>query len=135
MAYVYTAGAVHVTIFSIGSKFFLVSNFMELHTPTLAFRSYGLFCSHSAQWICLFIICLTHVNVWESMGKPCSCMQFIKRRFFTTGNTRIRIRYYTDGNKLMIFSSIALHYGDTYIISTVSAYQQVATQRELIQST
>ena len=24
------------------------------------------------------VIHLTHVNVWESMGKPCSCMQFIK---------------------------------------------------------
>ena len=27
-----------------------------------------------------FIICLTHANVWESMGKLCSCMQFIKSR-------------------------------------------------------
>ena len=25
------------------------------------------------------IIRLTHANVWESMGKPCSCMQFIIR--------------------------------------------------------
>ena len=23
-------------------------------------------------------ICLTHMNVWESMGKPCSCIEFIK---------------------------------------------------------
>ena len=23
---------------------------------------------------------LSHVNVWESMGKPCSCLQFIKSR-------------------------------------------------------
>ena len=30
-----------------------------------------------------FIICLTHANVWESMGKPCSCVQFIKSRIFT----------------------------------------------------
>ena len=29
-----------------------------------------------------FIIRLTHVNVWESMGKPCSCIQFIKSRIF-----------------------------------------------------
>ena len=29
-----------------------------------------------------FIIRLTHANVWESMGKPCSCMQFIKSRIF-----------------------------------------------------
>ena len=28
------------------------------------------------------IICLTHANVWESMGKPCSCTQFIKSRIF-----------------------------------------------------
>ena len=25
-----------------------------------------------------FIISLTHTNVWDSMGKPCSCTQFIK---------------------------------------------------------
>ena len=25
----------------------------------------------------ILIIRLTHVNVWESMGKPCSCTQFI----------------------------------------------------------
>ena len=30
----------------------------------------------------LSIICLTPVNVWESMGKPCSCTQFIKSRIF-----------------------------------------------------
>ena len=30
----------------------------------------------------LFIISLTCVKVWESMGKPCSYMQFIKSRFF-----------------------------------------------------
>ena len=28
------------------------------------------------------LICLTHANVWESMGKPSSCTQFIKRRIF-----------------------------------------------------
>ena len=28
------------------------------------------------------IIRLTHANVWKSMGKPCSCMQFIKSRIF-----------------------------------------------------
>ena len=28
------------------------------------------------------IIFLTHANVWESMGKPCSCTQFIKSRIF-----------------------------------------------------
>ena len=25
---------------------------------------------------------ITHVNAWESMGKPCSCMQFIKSHTF-----------------------------------------------------
>ena len=29
---------------------------------------------------CIIIIRLTHANVWESMGKPCSCTQFIKSR-------------------------------------------------------
>ena len=29
-----------------------------------------------------FIIHLTHANVWESMGKPCSCTQFLKSRIF-----------------------------------------------------
>ena len=33
---------VHVTIFSTHGKFRLVSNFMELHTLTLAARSYAL---------------------------------------------------------------------------------------------
>ena len=28
------------------------------------------------------IICLTHANVWHSMGKPCTCTQFIKSRIF-----------------------------------------------------
>ena len=31
----------------------------------------------------LFIsVCLTHVNVWESIEKPCSCVQFIKSHIF-----------------------------------------------------
>ena len=29
-----------------------------------------------------FIIRLTRANVWESVGKPCSCMQFIKSCIF-----------------------------------------------------
>ena len=29
-----------------------------------------------------FIIRLTHTNVWEPMGKPCSCTQFIKSCIF-----------------------------------------------------
>ena len=44
------------------------------------------------------------MNVLESMGKPCSCMQFIKAVFFTashagiristTSHVKVRIRYY-----------------------------------------
>ena len=34
---------------------------------------------HTVTYI---IIRLTHANVWESMGKPCSCTQFIKSRIF-----------------------------------------------------
>ena len=41
--------------------------------------------------IYFFIIHLTHVTVWESLGKPCSCAQFIN---FTTSHARIRISYY-----------------------------------------
>ena len=41
MASVYAAAcAIHVTIFSTGGKFRLVSNFIELHTLTLATRAY-----------------------------------------------------------------------------------------------
>ena len=34
---------------------------------------------------------LTHATVWESMGKPCRCMQVIK--IFAANHLRIRIRY------------------------------------------
>ena len=30
----------------------------------------------------IYIIRLTHTNLWESMGKPCSCTQFIKNHNF-----------------------------------------------------
>ena len=41
-------------------------------------------CVHvsAGNMIYIFIIRLTHANVWESMGKPCSCTQFIKSRIF-----------------------------------------------------
>jgi len=41
------------------------------------------------------IIRVTHTNVWESMGKPCSCIQFIKAIFLqvTTSHVKIHIRY------------------------------------------
>ena len=103
------------------------------------------------------------MNVWESMGKPCSCTKFIKSHIFllqvtresvsgTTSHMRtsecamgsydkivitivpsyaeknitslfplalllvLHTRNNTDGNKLVIFSGIALYCGDTYII-------------------
>ena len=117
-----------------------------------------------------FIIRLTHANVWESMGKPCSCTQFIKSHIFysksrknqvtresvsgSTSHVRcvrtcneiggsydkiiitivpsytgknitrslplalLLMSNNTDGNKLMIFSGIALYFGDTYIIAS-----------------
>ena len=37
---------------------------------------------HILATIIAIIIRLTHANVWESMGKPCSCTQFIKSRIF-----------------------------------------------------
>ena len=41
-----------------------------------------------------FIIRLTHANVWESMGKPCSCMQFIKSRIFYCKSRDNPYQYY-----------------------------------------
>ena len=43
---------------------------------------------------CGFIIRLTHANVWESMGKPCSCMQFIKSRIFYCKSRENPYQYY-----------------------------------------
>ena len=40
------------------------------------------------------ITCLTQVNVWEAMGKPCSCVQFIKSRIFYCKSRAICIRYH-----------------------------------------
>jgi len=37
---------------------------------------------NSSLYLYILIIRLTHANVWESMGKPCSCMQFIKSCIF-----------------------------------------------------
>ena len=42
----------------------------------------------------LIIIRLTHANVWESMGKPCSCMQFIKSRIFYCKSCENPYQYY-----------------------------------------
>ena len=40
------------------------------------------------------IIRLTHANVWESMGKPCSCMQFIQSRNFYCKSHENPYQYY-----------------------------------------
>ena len=37
---------------------------------------------------------ITHTNVWESMGKPCSCMQFIKSRIFYCKSCENPYQYY-----------------------------------------
>ena len=47
--------------------------------------------SLGTRQISLNIIRLTHTDVWESMGKPCSCMQFIRSCIFTTSHARICI--------------------------------------------
>ena len=48
----------------------------------------------TVQPILDFIIRLTHVNVWESMGKLCSCMQFIKSRIFYCKSRENLYQYY-----------------------------------------
>ena len=53
------------------------------------FANQHLRCNHCSHNI--HIIRLTHTNVWERMGKPCSCTQFTKNRIFTLGHVRIRI--------------------------------------------
>ena len=55
MAYVYTACTIRATIFSAGSIFRPASNFMELHTLTLAARSYALLAQPYIHLAC--IIC------------------------------------------------------------------------------
>ena len=69
--------------------------------------------------IYFFIIHLTHVNVWESLGKPCSCAQFIK---FTISHARIRIRYYKSYSlHLNVHNEIEGSY-DRTIITIVRSY-------------
>ena len=59
------------------------------------------------------------------MGKPCSCTQFIKSRILYYKSRKNPYQYYivtrdTDGNKLVIFSGIALNYGDTKTFSGIA---------------
>ena len=92
--------------------------------------------------IMVFIIPLTHTNVWESMGKPWSCMQFIKKLYFLPQVVRefislLQVRwnlyqYYKShafvtiqGNKLLIFwyNSVLLWY--LYSITSSATTQKV----------
>ena len=64
-------------------------------------------------------ICVTHWNVWESMGKLCSCMQFIFKKTFLLQVTR----EFVSVLQVTQYSSIALYYCDTCIIfSTLPCY-------------
>jgi len=51
----------------------------------------------------LIIIRLSYTYVWKSMGKPCSCIQFIKSRIFTASHARIHIS--TKGTTVIFQSS------------------------------
>ena len=73
---------------------------------------------------------IRHANVWESMGKPCSRTHVLyKKPYFLLEVTRESVsvlqvmresvsctRNNTDGNKLVIFSGIALYYGGNYLV-------------------
>ena len=50
--------------------------------------------SPTVHAVTLVIIRLTHANVWESMGKHCSCMQFIKSRIFYYKSRENPYQYY-----------------------------------------
>ena len=68
------------------------------------------FVSFASEPVCLspnkfgiiidFIIRLTIANVWESMGKPCSCMQFIKSRIFYCKSRENPYQYYKSRENL-----------------------------------
>ena len=80
-------------------------------------------------WILYSIICLTHANVWESMGKPCSCMQFIKSRNFYYKSHKNPHQYYKSReNPYQYYKSRALRLNvqwgsyDKIIINMVPNY-------------
>ena len=80
-------------------------------------------------WILYSIICLTDANVWESMGKPCSCMQFIKSRNFYYKSHKNPHQYYKSReNPYQYYKSRALHLNvqwgsyDKIIINIVPSY-------------
>ena len=52
------------------------------------------------DWIRQFIMHLTHANLRESMGKPCSCMQFIKSRIFFCKSHENPYQYYESHENL-----------------------------------
>ena len=57
---------------------------------------------------CIFI-CLTHANVWESIGKPCSCTHFVKSRiFFTTSH--VHASEHATKSKVRMIKSLSTQY-------------------------
>ena len=60
MAYVYTACAVRVTVFSTDGKFRLISNFVGLHVLTLAAHSYVLLCGTIYHIGCGWLLHILH---------------------------------------------------------------------------
>ena len=52
----------------------------------------------------ILIIRLTHANVWESVGKPCNCIQFIKSIFFLLQVMRkfVSVYYKSRGNSYQV---------------------------------
>ena len=76
--------------------------------------------------ILAIIIRLTHENVWESMGKPCSCMQFIKSCIFYCKSRESR--YQSRENPYQVLqvtrtgSERAMKLKDKIIITIVPSY-------------
>ena len=73
-----------------------------------------------------FIMPLTHANVWESVEKPCSCVQFLKSDFYYkscenpyqyTSHTRIHIS--TTLNNVHIWTCNEIRSSDNKIIITI----------------
>ena len=68
----------------------------EVAKPILSICNNDIF----TQYIPPIIIRLTHANVWESMGKPCSCMQFIKSHIFYCKSRENPYQYYKSRENL-----------------------------------
>ena len=64
------------------------------------------------------ILRLTHANVWESMGKPCSCIQFIKSRIFYCKSCENLYQYYKSHENLYQVLQVTCTASDYYHHST-----------------